>query len=143
MCEFINMANKGKIYLIGDGNNKINPIHGADLAEVCVNAVKNSQKEIPIGGPKTYTYKEAAELAFSILNKPPRIKNISPKLIKPFIKMIRPFSKHYYILAGFLISLMLYDFNTTKTGSRTLEDFYKEFSKHLMHDKKKEMLTKK
>ncbi len=32
MGEILNMARKGRVYLIGDGNRKVNPIHGADLA---------------------------------------------------------------------------------------------------------------
>ena len=46
MSEFLRMANKGKIYLFGDGNQKLNPIHGKDLARVCVSAVDKSEKEI-------------------------------------------------------------------------------------------------
>ncbi|MCK4894478.1 MAG: SDR family oxidoreductase, partial [Calditrichia bacterium] len=36
MLEFLKMAQKGRVSLFGSGVNKINPIHGADLAEVCV-----------------------------------------------------------------------------------------------------------
>ena len=33
MGEYMKMAKKGRVYLIGKGDNRINPIHGADLAE--------------------------------------------------------------------------------------------------------------
>ncbi len=36
MGEFYNMAKKGRIYLIGSGDKRVNPIHGADLAVTCV-----------------------------------------------------------------------------------------------------------
>src|SRR5579885_3064042 len=39
MTEFLQMAKKGRVYLIGDGISRINPIHGADLAKVCVDAI--------------------------------------------------------------------------------------------------------
>ena len=39
MSENLKMAKSGRVYLIGDGYHKINPIHGADLAKVCVDAV--------------------------------------------------------------------------------------------------------
>ncbi|NNG26902.1 MAG: SDR family oxidoreductase, partial [Ignavibacteriaceae bacterium] len=51
MLEYMQMAKKGKGYVFGSGENKINPIHGEDLAEVCVNASKGDEKEIKIGGP--------------------------------------------------------------------------------------------
>ena len=49
------MAQKGRASVFGSGENKINPVHGADLAEVCVNALKKPEKEINVGGPKTFT----------------------------------------------------------------------------------------
>jgi hypothetical protein len=39
MDEFYHMAVKGRIYLFGDGSYKSNPIHGEDLAQVCVDAI--------------------------------------------------------------------------------------------------------
>ena len=44
MLEFLKMAKKGRVSLFGDGQNKINPIHGADLAEVCANLVDIRKK---------------------------------------------------------------------------------------------------
>lgn len=35
MSEFLGMARKGTVYQIGDGQKKLNPIHGADLAKLC------------------------------------------------------------------------------------------------------------
>jgi uncharacterized protein YbjT (DUF2867 family) len=32
MSEFYKMARRGRVYLLGRGNNRVNPIHGADLA---------------------------------------------------------------------------------------------------------------
>ncbi len=44
MSEILKMANTGTVYLIGDGSKKINPIHGDDLAKLCVNAVTASAR---------------------------------------------------------------------------------------------------
>ncbi len=41
----------------------MNPIHGADLAEVCVNAIKSSYKIVNIGGPDVLTQNEIGTLA--------------------------------------------------------------------------------
>jgi uncharacterized protein YbjT (DUF2867 family) len=38
MREFLDMAQKGKAYLFGKGDCKINPVDGQDLAKVCENA---------------------------------------------------------------------------------------------------------
>jgi len=38
MSEVLRRASSGRVYLVGDGEKRINPIHGADLAKVCVDA---------------------------------------------------------------------------------------------------------
>src|SRR6056297_422501 len=43
--DLLYMAKKGRVVLFGNGELKLNPIHGADLAEVCVRAI--AQKEKP------------------------------------------------------------------------------------------------
>lgn len=48
MLEFLKMAQKGRVSLFGNGENVINPIHGSDLAEVCVNSFKTPDKEVNI-----------------------------------------------------------------------------------------------
>ena len=52
MTEFYKMAKKGRVYLIGPGTNRCNPIHGADLAKTCVDAVDGKHREIDVGGPQ-------------------------------------------------------------------------------------------
>ena len=55
---------------IGDGKNRLNPIHGADMAQLCADAVASSETEVPAGRPVIYSQNEIAELAFSVLKKP-------------------------------------------------------------------------
>ena len=64
MGEFFEMARRGRVWLIGSGDNRVNPIHGADLAVACVDAVEGDASEIDVGGPQTFTWKEVAALAF-------------------------------------------------------------------------------
>jgi len=131
MSENLKMAKSGRVYLLGDGHHKINPIHGADLAKVCMDAVESKQGEIPIGGPKTYSHKEMAELAFSILGKTQKITRIPMWMVNLAVKMIRPFSKHYYTLAAFFTAVMQNDFNAPKAGTHLLKEYYEEFSSQL------------
>ncbi len=50
MKDFLDMAKSGRVYLFGDGNFKLNPIHGEDLAKVCVDKMEEGIKEESIGG---------------------------------------------------------------------------------------------
>lgn len=131
MSEYLKMAKSGRIYLIGDGRCKINPIHGADLAKVCADAVECRQREIPVGGPETYSHEEIAELAFSVLGKTQKITRIPMWMVDLAVKIIRPFSDHYYTLATFFKTVMKNDFDAPKTGTRTLKEYYEEFLSQL------------
>jgi uncharacterized protein YbjT (DUF2867 family) len=53
MTEFYKMADKGRVYLFGRGEYQSNPIHGDDLAKVCIDAIANIEKEILVGGPES------------------------------------------------------------------------------------------
>jgi uncharacterized protein YbjT (DUF2867 family) len=131
MSENLKMAKSGRVYLLGDGHHKINPIHGADLAKVCVDAVESRHHEISVGGPQTYSHEEIAGLAFSILGKSKRTTGIPMWMVNLAVKMIRPFSKHYYTLAAFFTTVMQNDFEAPKTGTHSLKEYFEEVSSQL------------
>jgi uncharacterized protein YbjT (DUF2867 family) len=131
MSAFLRIAKWGTAYLIGDGRRKINPIHGADLAKVCVDAVAGRETAIPVGGPVTYTYREIAELAFAVLGKPPRVRWVPVWVVKAALPFVRPFSRRYYTMAAGLTAITQHDFQAPKSGSRTLRAFFEEMASRL------------
>ena len=131
MSEFLKMAKGGTVYLIGDGQRKLNPIHGADLAKVCVDAVTSQETEIPVGGPVTYSYREIAELAFTVMGKPPRIRRVPVWLVKAVLPLIRLFNKRYYSVAAGIATITQNDFVAPQVGTHTLKEFYEELAPRL------------
>ena len=129
MHEFLNMARKGRVYLFGPGNNKVNPIHGADLAVACVDAVDGERQEIDIGGPEVLTYREIATLAFKTLGRPVKISSMPAWLIKVTIRGTRVFSRHRAELLAFLTTAMTSNVVAPQTGTRTLREYYKACAK--------------
>lgn len=126
MLEFLNMAKKGRVSLFGSGEDKINPIHGADLAEVCVKSMDKQEKEINVGGPETFTFKEIAELAFKVLNKKAKISTLPIWMIRIILPLIRTFtSSKTYGPLEFMMSVMTMDVVGELYGKERLEDFYK------------------
>ncbi len=136
MSGFPKMAKSGRVYLIGSGENRINPIHGADLAKVCVDAVTGAEPEIPVGGPVTYSLKEIAELAFLTFGKTPRITQIPPWLAKLAIRVIRPFNQQMSDLADFFIAAGQDDGVAPATGRHTLSNYYQEIAPQLLMEKR-------
>ena len=126
MAEFHSMAKKGKIYLFGDGHYQSNPVHGEDLAEVCVNTIAEDRTEINIGGPEVFIQTEIAGLAFDangkrtkIIYLPDWLRRLSLKLGKFFM------SKSSFGPFEFFMTVMAMDMVAPTYGKRTLYEFYK------------------
>jgi uncharacterized protein YbjT (DUF2867 family) len=126
--EYFQMAKSGRAYLIGDGTKRLNPIHGADLANVCAEAIIGSDAEVPAGGPVVYSQNEIAEMAFSILGKPPRITHIPAGLARAGIGAMRLFDRHAADLFDFFATAGRYDNVAPCFGTHTLDDYFRKLS---------------
>jgi uncharacterized protein YbjT (DUF2867 family) len=124
--EFLEMARSGRVYLLGEGRSRINPIDGADLAEVCVDAIDGSEQRIDVGGPEVLTYAQIAELAFDALSKPPKITRVPNWLVKAGVQVLRWLtSVKTYGPVEFFASVMTMDMVGEPHGVRHLDEFYR------------------
>ena len=130
MAEFFTMAQKGRIYLFGDGALKANPIHGEDLATVCVDAIENEDVELEVGGPEILTQKEIATSAFEILGTQPKIAYI-PEWMRLFIlRLMRLFTgSKIYGPVEFFMTVMAMDMVAPEYGEHTLKNYFTSLSK--------------
>jgi uncharacterized protein YbjT (DUF2867 family) len=126
MGAVFDMAKKGRAYLVGKGENKMNPIHGADLAEVCVDAAKGDDLETVAGGPDIMTQRQAVELAFSVVGKPPKISVIPMWLARAGVRLIRVFSRQFGDLADFIVTAGDVDGVGPQRGSTHLRQYFEE-----------------
>ena len=139
MRDFLDMAKGGAVYLFGHGEYQFNPIHGTDLANVCVdtmiqnssrsaNADGVSHKELSVGGPDMFTLNEVAILALKAWGKdPPRIIHV-PHWIRKFIMWtMRTFtSSTTYGPIEFFLTMMAMDSKADMFGTHHLYDFFTE-----------------
>ena len=127
MEEFLKMARSGRVYLFGDGSSRINPIHGADLAEVCADALESTESQIDVGGPEVLTYREIAEFAFDVLEKPAKISCLSKKLISGSVAALRWLTPvKVYGPVEFMASVMTMDVIGQPHGRRRLADHFRD-----------------
>lgn len=124
MGEYMKMASKGRVYLVGEGKNRINPIHGADLAESCVDAVDLNTQEIDVGGPEVFTHRQIAELALRAAGKPERITSVPVWIMRALVSWTRAFNRHQGELMAFFTEAMTAEAVAPKTGSRTLAEHF-------------------
>ena len=125
MTEFYNMAKNGRIYLFGDGKFKSNPIHGEDLAQICVDAIGQEENEIDIGGPETFSQIEIATIAFEAVGKPVNITHIPEwvrRLVLRSAKLLLSANKFGPI--EFFMNVMATEMTAPEYGVHTLTDFF-------------------
>jgi len=126
MRDFLDMAQKGKVYLFGDGRYKLNPIHGADLAVVCVDKIESTESDVDAGGPEIFTQNELAQLALQSWNKPIKIVHLPDWIRKAIIWTLRTFtSSKTYGPFEFFLTAMASENVAPTFGRHRLEDFFK------------------
>ncbi|WP_221568685.1 SDR family oxidoreductase [Alkalihalobacillus sp. TS-13] len=124
LTQFLNMAKKGRVYLIGDGRTRMNPIHGEDLARFCIQSFSETNQILEIGGPEILTYEQIIQHAFDVFNQKKNIIHIPVGLLKPVSVGIGFFSKHHYGLYQFFINAMTHDVIAPMYGNHKIKDYF-------------------
>ncbi len=128
MGMFFSMVKSGHMFLLGNGENKVNPIHGADLAERCADAVESTEKEIGAGGPDTYTFNQIITMAFEALGKKPWITHIPLWVGDAALFLTGFFNKNMANLLSFAVTINRIENVAPVTGTRHLRDFFRELA---------------
>jgi uncharacterized protein YbjT (DUF2867 family) len=127
MLDYLNMAKQGRGYVFGRGEYRMNPIHGEDLAEVCVNAADGDEKEIHVGGPDVLTHNEILAIAFESLGKPVKISSIPIWLKNAILATLKLFtSAKTYGPLEFFMTVLAMDMVAPTYGKYHLKDFFLE-----------------
>ena len=124
MGVLYDMAKKGRSFLVGKGENLMNPIHGADIARVCVESLSSPEREIEAGGPDIMTQRQAAALAFEVVGKPVKISVIPMWLARGLARFIALLSKQFGDLAEFIVTAGEIDGVGPQVGTITLRSYF-------------------
>lgn len=127
--EILKFAAKGRGMLIGSGECRTNPIHEADVARVCVNALESDISEMAVGGPEIFTRKETVELAFAALNRPPKLMKFSPGMFKLMIAPLKLINRRIYALMEFGVAVTQIDVVAPSVGSERLKPYFDQAAK--------------
>lgn len=123
--EFFTMAQKGRVYLFGDGQKKLNPIDGEDLANVIVNAIPIAKETLEVGGPQTFTHNQIAYLAYEVLGKEQKVTYIPNWIRKTLLSCIELFTNEQtYGPIEFFLTVMDMDMECEKFGNKKLIDYF-------------------
>ena len=127
MKDFLTMAKGGRVYLFGDGKQQLNPIHGADLAEFCVDKMIAGSPEESVGGPDILSQNQLASIALQAWSKPIKIYHLPDWIRKSIIWSLRTFtSSKTYGPIEFFLTAMAKDNVAQTYGTHHLNEFFKE-----------------
>lgn len=125
MRDFLDMAKKGRVYLFGDGEFKLNPIHGADLAKVIIDAIDSEEKEINVGGPDILSQNEIAALALKAWKRPIKVSHIPDWVRRSLLTLLRKLtSSKTYGPYEFFLTMMAHDNVAPRYGVHRLEQYF-------------------
>jgi uncharacterized protein YbjT (DUF2867 family) len=129
MGAVLDMARRGRVFLVGDGTNRFNPIHGADLARVCVEAAEQSERQVEAGGPDILTQQEVGELAFDVVGKPVKMTRIPLWLARSLARLLGRLNRQFGDLAEFIVTAGEVDAVGPPRGTTTLRSYFEELAR--------------
>ena len=125
MKDFLDMARRGKVYLFGEGEYKLNPIHGEDLAKAILESINAKERELIIGGPEILTQNEIAQLALQSWMRPIKIVHLPDWMRKITIRLLPVFtSSRTYGPTEFFLTMMGQDNIAPRYGIHRLKSHF-------------------
>jgi uncharacterized protein YbjT (DUF2867 family) len=121
--ELLDLARKGRARLLGDPGARSNPIHDADLAAACADALESGVAEVAVGGPETLTRSEELELALAAAGRPGKVKRVPAPVAKLSAKALRPFDPRRAAMLDFLWTIASMDMVAPPHGERRLGEY--------------------
>lgn len=127
LAEVLSMAKSGRVWLVGDGEVRLNPIHGADLAVAIVDAVERGETDVEIGGPEVLSMNEIAAQAFAALGRPAKVSCVPRWVMRAVLGILKPLApRHVWGPLEFFLAASSHDMIAPAHGDRRLGAFFRE-----------------
>ena len=128
MGAVLDMAKRGRVLLVGPGTNRMNPIHGRDLARVCVDAAEGEARVVEAGGPDVLTQRDVADLAFDVLGRQAKVTSVPLWLARGLARGIGLLNRQFGDLAEFIVTAGEVDAVAPAVGKTTLRSYFEELA---------------
>lgn len=126
---YLTMARRGVALVVSGGRAQVSPIDGADLAAVIREQLeKGTTGDLDVGGPQTLTHREVAELAFTTLDRTPRIVSVPMRLARIGLAPVRMVAPSAAGIATFLLAGLGADTAAPPYGHRRLADHFQQLA---------------
>jgi uncharacterized protein YbjT (DUF2867 family) len=130
--ELLEMAAAGRrIPLFANGEARSNPIHEADLATLCLDALEAGTAEVDVGGPEILTRRQEIDLAFDAVKCEPRTARLHPLVAKVAGTALRLVDRRRAATIAFIAAVNATDMVAPRHGERRLGDYLKAYAAEL------------
>jgi uncharacterized protein YbjT (DUF2867 family) len=139
MKAIFQQARRGRVWLLGTGSARINPIHPADLAaEVarCIEDASARNTTYDLGGPDILSYDEIARLAFAVLGSKSRISHLPPWIVNAASLALKPFNPTGAGFLRFFRWVTTNDMVGAPCGHIHLRDFFAQLASQGRRDER-------
>ena len=124
--DLMEMAKKGQLLTMGNGDKHSNPIYESDLAQILVNSISQKNAVIDVGGKTVYTRKQINELLQQHAAPNKKLKSIPFALIKMGLPLIKLLDKNMFDKFAFYVRVMEDDLVAPKLGDTSLEIYLRD-----------------
>ena len=124
MGEIFAMARTGRVWLFGDGAQRLNPVYGADLAAAIADATDAGLGWAEVGGPDVMTQGQIARAAFAALGTAPRITHLPDGLRRAALAVLPLLPRRISGPARFFLTALGLDMVAPRFGTRRLTDHF-------------------
>ena len=125
MEEILLVASYGLLPEFQGGTARTNPIHEADLAEVCVDAFdRPAGWEQDVGGPDALTRREIAKIALAAVGREARTLRVPVSVLRNGGRALRLFCPRAGNLMTFIADILIEDFVAPAYGTRHIADYF-------------------
>ena len=121
---FVRLARLGTAPLLGTGEARTNPIHEADLAAVCAEALDRTGEVIEVGGPETLSRRALFERAFEAVGKPPQFVQVPDAVVRFNRRCLAPFDARLADLLAFFQAVSHHDIVAPPAGTRRIGAYF-------------------
>ncbi|HRH48295.1 MAG TPA: SDR family oxidoreductase [Panacibacter sp.] len=123
--DMIDLAKKGQLFNIGKGDKRTNPVYEVDLANECVNSIKDENMVKEIGGKTVYTRRELNEIIQKAVCPAKSTKNIPLWAFNFSLPVLKVLKRNMYDKFAFFIAVMQEDIIAPQVGQIKFEDYIK------------------
>ncbi|APR86284.1 Hypothetical protein A7982_11633 [Minicystis rosea] len=127
-AEMMHTARRAPLPLIGSGEARTNPIHDADVAALCLEAIRSPVPalEIDCGGEEILTRRALMEACFTVLGKKPWLLPVPKALMAGAARLAGLFNPRLGELLAFAAAVSTHECIAPARGRHRLADYLRE-----------------